>query len=69
MRSRDVLRGLLPRLRPHRALVGGSLAALLAEVLLRLLEPWPLKFVFDRVLAPRPGRGPSWPSLDALDPG
>ncbi|HEY2951478.1 MAG TPA: ABC transporter ATP-binding protein, partial [Verrucomicrobiae bacterium] len=38
-----------PQLRHHRALATGSLLALFGEVALRLLEPWPLKFVFDRI--------------------
>jgi ATP-binding cassette, subfamily B, bacterial len=64
-----VLRGLLPRLGPHGLLIGGSLGALLVEVVLRLLEPWPLKFVFDRVLVPRQGHGTSWPWIGTLEPG
>ena len=64
-----IVRGLLPRLRPHRLLIAGSLGALLVEVMLKLLEPWPLKFVFDRVLVPRDGRGTSWPWLTTLDSG
>lgn len=68
-RSGRVLRGLLPRLRPHGVLIGGSLGALLMEVALRLLEPWPLKFVFDRVLVPQRNPGPSWPWLGSLDAG
>lgn len=63
-----VVGGLLPRLRPHGLLVGGSLGALLAEVVLRLLEPWPLKFVFDRVLAPRADAASSWPWVESLSP-
>src|SRR5947209_6448872 len=39
-----------PQTRKHRWLVAGSWAALLAEVTFRLLEPWPLKVVFDRVM-------------------
>jgi ATP-binding cassette subfamily B protein len=39
-----------PQTRKHRWLVAGSSAALLAEVAFRLLEPWPLKVVFDRVI-------------------
>ena len=45
-----VLRRFWPYIRSHRAVVAASFAALLAETLLRLLEPWPLKFVFDRVI-------------------
>lgn len=48
-------RRLLPHVRPHvtgeRKLVAGGFAALLLEVAMRLLEPWPLKFVIDGVIA------------------
>lgn len=58
-----------PAIRKHRALIAGSSLALVAEIGLRLLEPWPLKFIFDRVLlASRPGRGPSLPALEAAHP-
>jgi ATP-binding cassette subfamily B protein len=50
------LRRIHHRLRPHlraeRALITGGFAALFAEVVFRLLEPWPLKFVVDAVVAP-----------------
>ena len=39
-----------PHARKHKGLMAVSLLALCAEVLLRLMEPWPLKFVFDRIL-------------------
>jgi ATP-binding cassette subfamily B protein len=39
-----------PYVRKQWAIVVGSLLALAAEVLLRLVEPWPLKFVFDRIV-------------------
>lgn len=45
-----VLRYFWPQTRKHRWLMVGSWAALLAEVGFRLLEPWPLKVVFDRVM-------------------
>lgn len=47
---RRMARRMAPYLRGHRAMVGGSLAALLAATALKLLEPWPLKFVIDRVV-------------------
>ncbi|MEE6272346.1 ABC transporter ATP-binding protein [Georgenia wangjunii] len=61
------LRGAVPGLRrtgrlvrPHlaqeRALLAGGSAALFAEVAMRLLEPWPLKFVLDGVIAAGGGR-------------
>lgn len=49
---------LLKRFRPYldrqRPLVAGGFAALFAEVALRLLEPWPLKYVIDHVLRDGP---------------
>ncbi|TQV70533.1 ABC transporter ATP-binding protein [Exilibacterium tricleocarpae] len=39
-----------PLIGRQKAVVGGSFAALFGEVLLRLLEPWPLKFVIDNVI-------------------
>jgi ATP-binding cassette subfamily B protein len=45
-----VLRHFWPQTRKHHWLVASSSAALLAEVVFRLLEPWPLKVVFDRVI-------------------
>jgi ATP-binding cassette subfamily B protein len=64
-----IARRFWPHLRKERRLIATSLLALLAEVGLRLLEPWPLKFVFDSVLATNPGGSPSGvPFLDRLDP-
>src|SRR5690349_12137276 len=45
-----VLRHFWPETRKHRWLIAGSWTALLLEVGFRLLEPWPLKVVFDRVI-------------------
>src|SRR6266851_7252076 len=45
-----VLRHFWPQVRKHRLLMLGSLVTLLLEVGFRLLEPWPLKVVFDRVI-------------------
>jgi len=58
-----------PHLRQYRGLMALSFLALLVEVGLRLLEPWPLKFVFDHLLGQRhtPKRPlPAW--LAGLDP-
>ena len=46
-----ILKYFWPHARQYRALIAGSLAALFAEVGLRLLEPWPIKFVFDYIIA------------------
>ena len=45
-----VVRYLGPYLRARRGLLAGSSVALVAEIALRLLEPWPLKLVFDHVI-------------------
>ena len=45
-----VLRYFWPQTRKHKWLIAGSWTALLLEVAFRLMEPWPLKVVFDRVI-------------------
>lgn len=63
----QVLRAFGPQVRRQRGLIAAALLALLAAVGLRLLEPWPLKFVFDRVIpVGARGGGPSW--LEGLSP-
>lgn len=56
---RTVLPGLLktvrrfsPQLRRQRTLIAGGGAAMLGEVVFRLLEPWPLKFIIDTIAQP-----------------
>jgi ATP-binding cassette subfamily B protein len=61
-----IVRYFWPHLGGQWLLVLGSIGALFAEVGLQLLEPWPLKFVLDRVLLPKNNSGP--PFLNALDP-
>jgi ATP-binding cassette, subfamily B, bacterial len=39
-----------PQLRPHYWMLIGSVLAMLVETLMRILEPWPLKLVLDRVI-------------------
>ena len=39
-----------PQISKQKLLLGSSLLAILGEVSLQLLEPWPLKFIFDQVL-------------------
>src|SRR5215471_19309099 len=45
-----VLRHFWPQTRKHRWLISTSCTALFFEVAFRLLEPWPLKEVFDRII-------------------
>ena len=58
-----------PHIRKYRALIAASLFSLLAEVGLRLLEPWPLKFVFDQIIHSGQSSRP-WaiPALESFDP-
>jgi ATP-binding cassette subfamily B protein len=63
----------LPSLRKQRFLVAASLLSLLAEVVLRALEPWPLKFIFDRIFnfsksKHHAGRLLDLPALNELEP-
>lgn len=47
-----ILRQFWPHLRQQQRLIATAALALLAETALRLLEPWPLKLMFDRVILP-----------------
>ena len=42
----------LPYIGKQRFLIAGSFLALLADTAFRLLQPWPLKLIFDRILIP-----------------
>jgi ATP-binding cassette subfamily B protein len=50
-----VLSHFWPETRKYRWLLAGSWTALFLEVTFRLLEPWPLKVVFDRVMSKQHG--------------
>lgn len=66
---RRVIQRFWPYARKRRTLLVASMLALFAEVALRLLEPWPLKFVFDRIIVTSPAGGRSGiPAIDALPP-
>jgi ATP-binding cassette subfamily B protein len=66
---RRILVRFWPYLGRHRALLAGSLLALLVQVALKALEPWPLKFVFDHLLSARGAhRLARLPALEGLDP-
>jgi ATP-binding cassette, subfamily B, bacterial len=45
-----ILKRFWPYVRQERWLLGGAFGALFAQVFTKLLEPWPLKIVFDGVL-------------------
>ncbi len=64
-----ILRRFAPQIRKQQSLLIGAFLALLAETLLRLLEPWPLKIIFDHILLPGMNRGPiTLPWLGAVAP-
>ncbi|MDJ0674329.1 MAG: ABC transporter ATP-binding protein [Calothrix sp. MO_167.B42] len=55
----QVLLKFSPYILQHKFLISGSLLALLVETGLRLLEPWPLKYVFDHILIPAHSNSPA----------
>lgn len=66
----DLLRNfrLVVYVRGQRGLIAGGAAAMLAAVLAKLAEPWPLKFVIDHVVPVGSGAGAGLPALSVLDP-
>jgi ATP-binding cassette subfamily B protein len=67
-RLREVLHHFWPYTRRHRRLMAGSLLAIIAEVFLRLLEPWMLALVLDYVIVPQQGAAKPLPVLGSMDP-
>ncbi|WP_204141631.1 ABC transporter ATP-binding protein [Halomicronema sp. CCY15110] len=63
-----IVRHFWPDIRPQWPLLVVSGMALLAEVGLRVLEPWPLKVIFDYVLIPAQSDRLPWPQLTTVDP-
>ncbi|CAN5210759.1 ABC transporter ATP-binding protein [soil metagenome] len=59
------LRRFGPHLRRQRLAIAAGSTALLVEILLRLAEPWPLKFIIDSVVAPIVPTGPADPANGA----
>lgn len=55
-------------IKPHRPLIAGSFAAMFAGVLMRALEPWPLKIVVDRVIVPVSSPSDQGNFLGSLEP-
>jgi ATP-binding cassette, subfamily B, bacterial len=58
-----------PQIRKRQFLIGGSMLALLVETALGLLEPWPLKYIFDDVLLSNTDVVPEHIALLGLPPG
>ncbi len=57
-----------PYTRQHRPLIAGSFLALFAGVMMRALEPWPLKIVIDHVIMPGTTKIADGGWLDSLEP-
>jgi ATP-binding cassette subfamily B protein len=58
-----------PAVRKQWPLISGSLLAVVAVVIFRALEPWPLKFIFDRIIPGQHHHTPvGIPALDGLEP-
>jgi ATP-binding cassette subfamily B protein len=62
-----IVRRFAPLVAKHRRLAAGSVAALIFSTLLKLLEPWPLKIVFDRVLYGTNARLARWKFIPGID--
>jgi ATP-binding cassette, subfamily B, bacterial len=45
-----IVKHFLPQIRPQTGLITISFLALIAETVFHLLEPWPLKFIFDEII-------------------
>lgn len=45
-----IIKHFLPQIKPQSGLISISFLALIAETVFRLLEPWPLKFIFDEII-------------------
>jgi ATP-binding cassette subfamily B protein len=66
-----VIQRFKPQLVQQRRLIIGSIAVLLVSTGLKLLEPWPIKIVFDRVVRSSASRAARWsfiPAIDHLEP-
>ena len=64
-----MLRYFWPYTKKYYLLITGSFLALFAAAIFRILEPWPLKFIFDLIIMPsNTTESLNWASLRALDP-
>ena len=63
-----VLAALAPYLKGQRRLIVGGAAAMVAAVLAKLAEPWPLKFVIDHVVPVEAQSASGIAAIDALAP-
>ncbi len=63
-----ILRKFSPYIRKRKVVISAAFFALLFETGLRLLEPWPLKYIFDYVLVPAYNNAPSVANPFGLSP-
>lgn len=63
-----IYRHVAPYLKEQRRIAVGAGAALIGATLLRLVEPWPLKLVIDRIIPSTAPASTGWAALDALSP-
>ncbi|MCM0591961.1 MAG: ABC transporter ATP-binding protein [Gloeotrichia echinulata IR180] len=63
-----ILAKFAPYIRQQKLLIAGSFLALLFETGLRLLEPWPLKYVFDYILIPAHNQAANITQIQGLSP-
>ena len=67
-RATRILRRFRPKIARQTPLIAGAFIIMLLEIGLRVLQPWPLKFIFDAVIAPSSKRQLMPPLLEALSP-
>ncbi len=60
-----ILKKFAPEIQKQRSLLTFAFLALIGETALRLLEPWPLKIIFDRIIMP--GAAPEAVTIAGLD--
>ncbi|BAY41408.1 ABC transporter ATP-binding protein (plasmid) [Nostoc sp. NIES-2111] len=64
----QILRKFSPYIHQQKVLIAGSFLALLFETGLRLLEPWPLKYVFDYILIPAHNNSGNVANIQSFNP-
>lgn len=58
---------ILPYIKSNKWLIIGAFLSLFAQTLLRLLEPWPMKFIIDKLVEPNSDSGNHLQLLSTLD--
>ena len=63
---KDVVRRFSPYMKGHTFMLVGSVFALILSTVMRLAEPWPLKFIIDAVVPLPEGQTPSAANMDPM---